>query len=109
MNSPKRVSPHFELPNEGFPKTLLNSPKRVSPQYKLPQLYITLQIPLGLSISVTIRVGQQLGANRPMGAMTSHRVAISIILCTATIIAAIYLALNKVLPYVFASDKYIIY
>ncbi|XP_064604461.1 multidrug and toxin extrusion protein 1-like [Liolophura sinensis] len=69
---------------------------------------ILYMIPLGISLSCSIRVGQNLGAGNANAAKTSARVAQAFALVVFVVSAVLLLSLKNVLPVVFTEDPDII-
>ncbi|ELU15421.1 hypothetical protein CAPTEDRAFT_224570 [Capitella teleta] len=64
---------------------------------------IWFQIPLGIQIASSIRIGQYLGANKPKHALTSAQLGITLVVIASLIAVVIFLALQYQLPYLFTN------
>jgi MATE family, multidrug and toxin extrusion protein len=66
-------------------------------------------IPLGMSIAASVRVGNQLGAGKPMGALRSAKLTAYATLVVMVALGALLLALRGVWPYVFSDDQDVVH
>uniref|UniRef100_UPI00398EF3AB multidrug and toxin extrusion protein 1-like n=1 Tax=Pristiophorus japonicus TaxID=55135 RepID=UPI00398EF3AB len=71
-------------------------------------LSIAYMISLGYSVAVSVRVGNALGARKPMQAKTSARVALWCSGSCALVICVILAAIKNVVGYIFTTDREII-
>ncbi|XP_074651188.1 multidrug and toxin extrusion protein 1-like [Tubulanus polymorphus] len=69
---------------------------------------ITYSMYFGLSVVVSVRVGQSLGRNNPTDAKHAVRVSFAISLCLCTIGSIFFLSLKDVLPPLFSNDSRVI-
>ncbi|XP_074650239.1 multidrug and toxin extrusion protein 1-like [Tubulanus polymorphus] len=69
---------------------------------------LTWMIPLGFSISTSIRIGQFLGKGDALSAKRAGRTAVSIVCITATIMSIVVISLRNELPKIFTDDSEVI-
>uniref|UniRef100_A0A1I8HDB1 Multidrug and toxin extrusion protein n=1 Tax=Macrostomum lignano TaxID=282301 RepID=A0A1I8HDB1_9PLAT len=66
---------------------------------------ISYMIPFGMSVAVNIRVGQQLGANQPVGAARSYRVGLVMTVGIAVLMCNVFVFLRHYLPIIFTTQR----
>ncbi|PAA62512.1 hypothetical protein BOX15_Mlig026985g2 [Macrostomum lignano] len=69
---------------------------------------ISYMIPFGMSVAVNIRVGQQLGANQPVGAARSYRVGLVMTVGIAVLMCNLFVFLRHYLPIIFTTQSDIV-
>lgn len=64
---------------------------------------IWFQVPLGIQIACAIRVGQNLGAGRPLAAKVTGNLSLLIVACISVVAMVTFIAAGEQLPYLFTN------
>ncbi|KAL5022186.1 hypothetical protein ScPMuIL_001341 [Solemya velum] len=69
---------------------------------------LTFMVPLGISVSAAVRVGNHLGGGDTIMAMTSSKVAIIMGLCAALFTSMLIMAFKEIIPLMFSEDRAVV-
>ncbi len=91
-----------------FLSGVLGTESQAANQIALNLSALTFMVGVGLGVTATIRVGNQLGLNRPMDL---RRIARSIFIMTViveTVFALFFISFNDFLPYIYIQDEVVV-